>query len=339
MKVGIVDVGSNTVRLLVAAPAGRRARPAGARSGEHLFLGEDVEREGGWRARGSPGGALCAARYARIARAARRRARRGHRHRARATERERRASLVRELAAATGVPVRVLSADEEGRLAFAGRRRGRQWTLPESVAVCDVGGGSTEVVVGTVEGGPAWSRSLDIGAVRLTQRFLGDDPPGRRCAGRRARRGRAAPGGLRAAAAAGGARRRRHGPRAPQARRAGARGRGARRGAPHPLQAPVRRRSRRTFGIHERRARTLAAGAVILSCLQARLGVPLEGLPRGPARGRRARARSPSRAAAAALTPFVHQASWDATQADGTSGHDEPMEKHRDETREARGAR
>ena len=32
----------------------------------------------------------------------------------------------------------------------------------------------------------------------------------------------------------------------------------------------------KTFGLHEHRARTLAAGVIILSCLQARLGVPLE---------------------------------------------------------------
>ena len=54
-----------------------------------------------------------------------------------------------------------------------------------------------------------------------------------------------------------------------------------------------------TFGLHERRARTLAAGVVIVSCLQARLGVPLEvsraGLREGAAL---ALAREPAAAAA-----------------------------------------
>jgi exopolyphosphatase / guanosine-5'-triphosphate,3'-diphosphate pyrophosphatase len=49
---------------------------------------------------------------------------------------------------------------------------------PESVAVCDVGGGSAQVVVGTLDGGPAWVRSVDLGSLRLTKRFLDErDPP------------------------------------------------------------------------------------------------------------------------------------------------------------------
>jgi exopolyphosphatase / guanosine-5'-triphosphate,3'-diphosphate pyrophosphatase len=46
------------------------------------------------------------------------------------------------------------------------------------VAVCDVGGGSTQVAVGTRQAGLAWIRSVDIGSMRLTSRLLDDDPPG-----------------------------------------------------------------------------------------------------------------------------------------------------------------
>ncbi len=46
--------------------------------------------------------------------------------------------------------------------------------------MCDVGGGSTEIGVGTPEGGVAWMRSFDLGAVRLTRRFVDDDPCGRK---------------------------------------------------------------------------------------------------------------------------------------------------------------
>ena len=42
----------------------------------------------------------------------------------------------------------------------------------------DVGGGSAQVAVGTRREGVAWVRSIDIGSMRLTSRFLDDDPPG-----------------------------------------------------------------------------------------------------------------------------------------------------------------
>jgi len=74
-------------------------------------------------------------------------------------------------------PVRVLGPEEEGRLAYFGVLAGLD-EIPESVAVCDLGGGSTELVVGTPSG-PAWERSIDLGAVRLTRRLDLTDPPGK----------------------------------------------------------------------------------------------------------------------------------------------------------------
>ena len=52
--------------------------------------------------------------------------------------------------------------------------------LPEVVAVVDVGGGSTEIAVGTPLSGAAWVRSVDVGSLRLTRQLLAGDPPGRR---------------------------------------------------------------------------------------------------------------------------------------------------------------
>ena len=43
--------------------------------------------------------------------------------------------------------------------------------------MCDVGGGSAQLVVGTRQGGPAWVRSVDVGSLRLTARLLSDDDP------------------------------------------------------------------------------------------------------------------------------------------------------------------
>lgn len=272
MTVGIVDVGSNTVRLLVAQRRdGELVTLAEER--EHLFLGEDVERHGRISAVRIEAAARCAGRYARAARS----------HGARAvdvivTAPGRQSAngddLVRKLRYATGAPVRVLTADEEGRLAFAGAVA-RAETRATTVAVCDVGGGSAEAVVGTVDGGPAWYRSLDIGAVRLTGRFLGGDPPGKReLAAARAEVERHleafAPPLPQAALAAGGTAR--------ALRRLVGRTLGA-----DELDAALRvlakrpsRKVARAFGLHEHRARTVTAGAVILSCLQARLRVPLE---------------------------------------------------------------
>jgi exopolyphosphatase/guanosine-5'-triphosphate,3'-diphosphate pyrophosphatase len=82
------------------------------------------------------------------------------------------------LARGTGVPVRILSREEEGALAWHGAVAALD-EPPESIAVCDVGGGSAQVVVGTLAAGPVWVRSVDLGSLRLTARLLADagDPP------------------------------------------------------------------------------------------------------------------------------------------------------------------
>jgi exopolyphosphatase/guanosine-5'-triphosphate,3'-diphosphate pyrophosphatase len=85
--------------------------------------------------------------------------------------------LVTALAAATAAPVRVLTADEEGRLAYDGAVARAPGELPEVVGVVDVGGGSTELVLGTPTLGAAWVRSIDLGSLRLTHRCLRSDPP------------------------------------------------------------------------------------------------------------------------------------------------------------------
>ena len=80
-----------------------------------------------------------------------------------------------------GVPPQVVTGDEEAALAYAGAVR----ALPERgergpVLVVDVGGGSTEVVLGEDprDGGAVLAaRSVDLGSVRLTERYLRSDPP------------------------------------------------------------------------------------------------------------------------------------------------------------------
>jgi exopolyphosphatase/guanosine-5'-triphosphate,3'-diphosphate pyrophosphatase len=82
-----------------------------------------------------------------------------------------------------GVRPELLSGDEEGQLSFAGAVASLQGTgIPGPYLVADIGGGSTELAAGPApsSGTPraAAVRSLDVGCVRLTERYLRHDPPG-----------------------------------------------------------------------------------------------------------------------------------------------------------------
>ena len=80
-----------------------------------------------------------------------------------------------------GVRPEVVSGDVEAQLSYDGATRSLP-DVPSPVAVLDIGGGSTELVVGDVRpDGPRVraARSLDIGSVRLTERLMPSDPPTR----------------------------------------------------------------------------------------------------------------------------------------------------------------
>jgi exopolyphosphatase/guanosine-5'-triphosphate,3'-diphosphate pyrophosphatase len=90
-----------------------------------------------------------------------------------ATNRE---AFLAAAASAIGVRPELLPGEEEGRLSFVGATTGLDpGTAPWLVA--DIGGGSTELIVGHPHKAPEAVRSLDIGCVRITERFLPDDPP------------------------------------------------------------------------------------------------------------------------------------------------------------------
>ena len=75
-----------------------------------------------------------------------------------------------------GVEPEVLVGDDEARTSFAGAVRDLP-PLPEPLMVVDIGGGSTELILGTGDGGVEAAHSLDIGSVRLNERHLHTDPP------------------------------------------------------------------------------------------------------------------------------------------------------------------
>jgi exopolyphosphatase / guanosine-5'-triphosphate,3'-diphosphate pyrophosphatase len=82
-----------------------------------------------------------------------------------------------EFVAGMPVPVEILDEDEEARMAFLGATETLAGDLPGTVAVVDVGGGSTEIAVGTVAGGVKWSSSFLVGSGVLADRYLQTDPP------------------------------------------------------------------------------------------------------------------------------------------------------------------
>jgi len=175
MRVAVIDIGSNTARLLVA-DAGPAVVDTVAEERAFLGLGAEIARRGKLRTRTVERVARVAASYAETALE-----RGAERLETIVTAPGRQggsaAALVTALATATAAPVRVLMADEEGRLAYDGAVVRAAGSLPEVVGVVDVGGGSTELVVGTPSLGPAWVRSVDLGSLRLAHRCLTSDPP------------------------------------------------------------------------------------------------------------------------------------------------------------------
>ena len=286
--VGVIDVGSNTVRLVVA----HGGRPVLSQR-EMLHLGADVELHGSIPAAKLAATALLVGSYADAARAAGaadlavlitspgRQARNG-------------GELLDVLSSAAGCSTRILSANEEARLGFTGAVEVAAPPARRRIAVVDVGGGSAQVVVGTRRGGPEWLRSIDLGSQRLTSRLLDADPPGR--AAIAAARAEAArylhefdPPEPRTALAVGGS------------ARALKRIVGPKLGSQELEEAlallaelPAAEIVQR-FDIDADRVGTLPAGAAIVAEIQARLGTPVEGGARRRARGRAARAERPAR--------------------------------------------
>jgi exopolyphosphatase/guanosine-5'-triphosphate,3'-diphosphate pyrophosphatase len=89
-----------------------------------------------------------------------------------------RAELEAAVAERTGLVLRVLTEEEEARLSFVGATRTLAAPPSDTVAVVDVGGGSTEIAIGTVADGVEWWASLPIGSGLLADGYLHSDPPG-----------------------------------------------------------------------------------------------------------------------------------------------------------------
>jgi len=89
------------------------------------------------------------------------------------------AALLSEIETACGLVVKVLSAEEEARLAFVGAARTLGHIPDGPLGVVDVGGGSSELVVGTAPDCVGWWSSFEVGSGDLADEFLRSDPPAR----------------------------------------------------------------------------------------------------------------------------------------------------------------
>ena len=190
MRVGAVDCGTNSIRLLVAetdADGGDTPRTADTpqadarlrevvRRMEVVRLGQGVDRTGELapealartlemtREYAATIAELGAERVRFVATSATRDAR----------NRQEFVDGVREI---LGVEPEVVAGDEEAELSFAGATSVLGSAYDGPFVVVDLGGGSTEIVLGTTT--PDAAHSMDVGCVRMTERHLNDDPPSR----------------------------------------------------------------------------------------------------------------------------------------------------------------
>jgi exopolyphosphatase / guanosine-5'-triphosphate,3'-diphosphate pyrophosphatase len=175
MLCAAIDIGSNTTRLLVAAPvdgqlkkvmeqrAYTRINKAVADSGE-IPAGKATEVAEVVATQVRLARELGAETIRAVATAAVREASNGQ-------------SVAEQIAAEAGVPVDVLSDEEEGRLSFVGATKTLGHPVEGLVGVVDVGGGSTEVILGTVPGGVKEVRSWRVGSGVLADELIASDPP------------------------------------------------------------------------------------------------------------------------------------------------------------------
>jgi exopolyphosphatase/guanosine-5'-triphosphate,3'-diphosphate pyrophosphatase len=171
-RVAAIDCGTNSIRLLIAEPAAGGGLVDVAREMRIVRLGQGVDRTGRLAPEAIARTRDALLEYAELidkhgASAVRMVATSATRD---AANRDEFASMVH---AVLGAEPEVITGAEEAALSFAGAVAG----LPDAVSpvlVADIGGGSTELVLGN---GELRSHSMDIGCVRMTERHLRADPP------------------------------------------------------------------------------------------------------------------------------------------------------------------
>jgi exopolyphosphatase / guanosine-5'-triphosphate,3'-diphosphate pyrophosphatase len=85
--------------------------------------------------------------------------------------------LLAAVGSVEGVRLEVLTGEEEARLSFVGATRTLLTPPDGTIAVIDVGGGSSEIAIGEPDGAMAWSASFRVGSGFLADAYLRSDPP------------------------------------------------------------------------------------------------------------------------------------------------------------------
>jgi exopolyphosphatase / guanosine-5'-triphosphate,3'-diphosphate pyrophosphatase len=175
MLCGAIDIGSNTTRVLVAEPVDGQLKKV-MEQRAYTRINKALDGDGAIVPEKVAEVADVVATQVRLARELG-----AETIRAVATAAVREASnadaVAAEIGKVSGVPVEILSEEEEGRLAFIGATKTLGHPVDGSVGVVDVGGGSTEVVLGTVPGGVSEVRSWQIGSGTLADELISSDPP------------------------------------------------------------------------------------------------------------------------------------------------------------------
>jgi exopolyphosphatase/guanosine-5'-triphosphate,3'-diphosphate pyrophosphatase len=175
MLCGAIDIGSNTTRLLVAEPQEGQLRKV-MEQRAYTRIGKGA----------SKNGKIKAEKIAEVVEAVTTQVRLAEELGAEVIktvataairEAKNRDKVVKEIEEAAGVEVDVLDEEEEGRLAFIGATKSLGHPVDGTVAVVDVGGGSSEVVYGTLAEGVTEVRSFKIGSGSLAEDHLESDPP------------------------------------------------------------------------------------------------------------------------------------------------------------------
>ncbi len=175
MLCAAIDIGSNTTRVLVAEPVDGQLKKV-MEQRAYTRINKAIDASGAIEAAKIEETAQVVATQVRLARELG-----AEEIRAVATAAVREATNGRQAAlaigAAAGVPVEILSDEEEGRLSFVGATKTLGHPVEGTVGVVDVGGGSTEVILGTVPGGAQTVRSWRVGSGVLADELIASDPP------------------------------------------------------------------------------------------------------------------------------------------------------------------
>ena len=173
-RVAAIDCGTNSIRLLIAEPDSAGHLRDVVRTMRIVRLGEGVDRTGEFTSDALERTFAACAEYrdmideagAKVTRFVATSASRDVRNRE---------IFIAGVEERLGVQPEVISGTEEARLSFFGALSALRSDMPGPYLVVDIGGGSTEFVLGTSQ--PEQSRSVDIGCVRMTERHLLGDPP------------------------------------------------------------------------------------------------------------------------------------------------------------------